>query len=158
MAAPRGGAGPMRVQERAHADLVLALEPVARVSPLRHGGEGGSDTDVTKGRKTLAVEIKGSEATGLFPTFTAHGHHLNGRQATLWSQCRASGADVLLLSWKRPNGRRWWAVVCCARVARPIADALKRQHLEGRPHKIAALGGWIKTASALRARFSALLR
>jgi hypothetical protein len=105
----------MRTQGLVYADVKrrLANGGALAVGPL--GGIGADFGVWHAGREDTErlVELKCThsyevaERTGAKRwAFQAHGKAKNGAKHSLWSQCRASGAAILLLSWKPPGGAR----------------------------------------------------
>ena len=79
------------------------------------------------------VELKSTETQldGGQWQWTATGKAANGRSHSLFSQCRASGADLLVLAWGKRSASRRFLVLPLRALKRPRqVQPLRNQHLE----------------------------
>ena len=99
------------------------------VGPLRHRGADCAVRRCSAARanaRALRVEIKAAETPcGRQWQWSAKGTSANGRPLSLLSQCRVSGAEVLLLVWKPQGGQRLFLVLHLPRLLQRQARALQ---------------------------------
>jgi len=115
-----------------------ALEPGLEVGEHSRRGADLWVRRRPRGAKLL-VELKATEspepaATGEpFWAFHAHGKAKNGKKHSLWTQCQASGAQILVLASRRGTTGRWcFMVVHLGGLRTAQRRALQLRTLKGR--------------------------
>ena len=122
------------------------------VSEMQTSSPGSTDFTVSDDSgAAVALEMKAAE-TGPPFGFTAHGKHDNGKWATLLSQCVASGADALLLTWKPGKAAREWMVIPMQALHTREKRILRTRRLSKTPEQLESIRQWDRGFGAIGCR------